>query len=110
MFRVKSSLILSSLVDFDSPSSVCVLARLGYTGFCPYGQLHRGSVPLHKEAELLCRCVGRPVLWVGEVREVISPVWEMEGEIFVSIPPDRTDLLGSLDNESGDTQGLESSS
>lgn len=46
---------------------------------------------------------------VREIREVISPVREVQREILVSIAPVVTNPLVTLDDEGPDTQSLEPS-
>jgi hypothetical protein len=103
MLWVQNSLVLTSLANGHGPQPIFILLGLCDGRLGPDGQLHGRSVPFHKESKLLGRGVGGPVFGVGEVRKVVGPVRKVEGEVLVTVPPDRSHLLGSLDNEGRDT-------
>jgi len=76
---MKCPLVFTTFGDFDGPSTLVVLLGLGHGRLGPDGKFHGGSVPFHKQTELLCWRIGGPVFGKGKVWKVIGPVGKVQG-------------------------------
>jgi len=103
MLRVQDPFVMASFADGNGPDPLVILLGFCDSGFGPNRELHRRGIPLHEKSQLLSWRVGWPVFGIREVWEMIGPMGEMKRKVLVSISPDRPDLLGSLDDQSGYT-------
>lgn len=108
VLRLKGSTLLATLVDLHSPAAARrILVRFDDCRAGPDVELQGGCVPFHEETHLLSRSVGGPLFGIGEVWKMVGPVREVEREVFIAFPPDLANNVGFLDDQGGDSQGLE---
>ena len=88
-------------------SSRRALGGGNHIGVSPCGQLESTRIPLKPVAHLGRWSVGWPVLWKGKVGEVVSPVWQVKGQIFISIAPVVTDPLVAFHDETAHPESLQ---
>lgn len=98
--------VLGSSLNSHLPVTCSVLRSSQYSRVSPSGELHSTSIPFEPVTHLAGWSVCWPVIREREVWEMIGPVRQVQGKVFISIAPVVTDSLVALDHKGVNSQGL----